>query len=435
VNPEDKSETSSPSIASAGPRAAQPGASNLNGNQLRLPPIRCTILRPEQGSVEEMSNSSADLGIVGPAQRLGTGVLPYQAINAMLRARDIAAVPEIEPAQIQPASMDLRLGHRAYRVRASFLPGPAATVMEKVAGMGGYPLDLAQGAVLERGCVYVVPLLESVRLTGGVTGFAHPKSSTGRLDVLTRLITDRGTTFDQIERGYEGPLHLEVAPQTFSIVARLGSRLNQLRFQRGNPVIAASELNRLYDEGQLVRSAAPRQRLHDNLVPVTIDLKGAGPGSVIGYRAKKHTDKIDVDAVGAYDPRDFWEPITYHRDAALILDPGEFYILATGEEVGVPGDLAAEMVPYYTRSGEYRVHYAGFFDPGFGWNGSAGGSRAVLEVRSHEVPFMLEHGQTVAWLRYERMAGQPDRIYGSGMKSSYQNQGLALAKHFRPFAS
>ena len=378
--------------------------------------------------------ASADTGSAGLAHRMGTGVLPYQSILPMIRAREITAAPEIEPTQIQPASMDLRLGHHAYRVRASFLPGAEASVMDKVKEMGGYPLDLAEGAVLERGCVYVVPLMERVRLSGGVMGFANPKSSTGRLDVLTRLITDRGTAFDQIERGYEGPLYLEIAPQTFSIVARQGSRLNQLRFQRGNPIIAVSELHRLYDEGQLVRADSARHQIRDNLVPVTIDLKGQGQGSVIGYRAKKHTDKIDIDALGAYDPHDYWERITYHREASLILDPDEFYILATAEEVGVPPDLAAEMVPYYTRSGEYRVHYAGFFDPGFGWNGRAGGSRAVLEVRSHEVPFMLEHGQTVAWMRYERMAGHPDRVYGVSIKSNYQNQGLALAKHFRPFA-
>jgi dCTP deaminase len=392
-----------------------------------------------ESSMNESGHAAGDTSGGGSPLRAGTGVLPYQAIMAMIRAREVAAAPEIDPAQIQPASMDLRLGHHAWRVRASFLPGPNATVMEKVQEMGGYPLDLLEGAVLERGCVYVVPLLESVRLSGTVTGFANPKSSTGRLDVLTRLITDRGTAFDQIERGYEGPLYVEVAPQTFSIVARQGSRLNQLRFQRGGAGVAASELQRLYDEGQLVRSAGPRPPIRDNLVPVTIDLKGGGPGSVIGYRAKRHTDKIDIDLVGALDPHDYWEPISYHRDEALILDPDEFYILATAEEVGVPPDLAAEMVPYYTRSGEYRVHYAGFFDPGFGWTsdkgsgGRAGGSRAVLEVRSHEVPFMLEHGQTVAWLRYERMAGQPDRIYGAGIRSNYQNQGLALAKHFRPF--
>jgi dCTP deaminase len=367
--------------------------------------------------------------------KVGTGVLPYQGILSMIRAREIVAVPDIEANQVQPASMDLRLGRYAYRVRASFLPGSQASVMDKVREMDGYPpLDLSEGAVLERGCVYVVELLENVRLTGTVSGFTNPKSSTGRLDVLTRLIADRATAFDHIERGYEGKLYVEIAPQTFSVVVRQGSRLNQVRFQRGNPVIAASELQRLYDEGQLVRSDGPHQQIRDGLVPVTIDLKGNGIGSIIGYRAKKHTDKIDIDRVGTYDPHHFWERITYHREAALILDPDEFYILATAEEVGVPPDLAAEMVPYYTRSGEYRVHYAGFFDPGFGWSGGrAQGSRAVLEVRSHEVPFMLEHGQTVAWLRYERMAGHPARTYGSAIQSNYQNQGLALAKHFQAF--
>jgi dCTP deaminase len=375
-----------------------------------------------------------DVGGSAAAQKLGTGVLPYQALVQMVRSREITAAVDIDPSQMQPASMDLRLGRYAYRVRASFLPGLNASVMDKVTQMDGHPpLDLSEGAVLERGCVYVVELLENVKLPSNIVGFANPKSSTGRLDVLTRLIADRSVAFDQIERGYEGKLYVEIAPQTFSIIARQGSRLNQVRFQRGSAIIAGSELQRLHAEGQLVRAEGAPQSLRDNLVPVTIDLKGTGLGSVIGYRAKKHTDKIDLDRVGTYDPRDFWEKITCHRDAALILDPDEFYILATHEEVGVPSHLAAEMVPYYTRSGEYRVHYAGFFDPGFGWSGRAGGSRAVLEVRSHEVPFILEHGQTVAWLRYERMAGRADRIYGSGVKSNYQNQGLALAKHFQPF--
>ncbi|HVM80576.1 MAG TPA: 2'-deoxycytidine 5'-triphosphate deaminase [Stellaceae bacterium] len=378
---------------------------------------------------------SVDVGSTAAAgAKIGTGVLPYQAIVAMLRSRELTAVPDIDLNQIQPASMDLRLGRYAYRVRASFLPGPTSTVMDKVNQMDGYPpLDLAEGAVLETGCVYVVELLENVRLPSVVSGFANPKSSTGRLDILTRLIADRSTAFDQIERGYEGKLYVEIAPQTFSVIARQGTRLNQVRFQRGKPVIAGSELQRLYDDGQLVRADGRLQPIRENLVPVTIDLKGSGRGSVIGYRAKKHTHKIDLDKVATYDPHDFWERIEFHSEPALILDPDEFYILATCEEVGVPPELAAEMVPYYTRSGEYRVHYAGFFDPGFGWKGRAQGSRAVLEVRSHEVPFMLEHGQIVGWIRYERMAGQPDRTYGSQIKSHYQDQGLTLAKHFVPF--
>lgn len=368
-------------------------------------------------------------------QGAATGVLPYQSIVAMIRSGEITAARDIEAPQLQPSSLDLRLGKTAFRVRASFLPGAAATVLDKVRDMGGYPIDLREGAVLERGCVYVVELQERVRLPSTMTGFANPKSSTGRVDVLTRLITDFATAFDEVRGGYDGPLYVEVAPHTFSIVAREGSRLNQLRFHRQGAKISPSDLAHLYEGGQFVRTNGERQPIHDGLVPVTIDLKGNGRGSVIGYRAKKHTDKIDIDAVGALDPHDFWERIYYHREAALILDPGEFYILATSEEVGVPPNFAAEMVPYYTRSGEYRVHYAGFFDPGFGWQGQAAGSRAVLEVRSHEIPFMLEHGQIVAWMRYERMADRPDRLYGAGLGSNYQNQGLALSKHFSPFTA
>jgi dCTP deaminase len=332
---------------------------------------------------------------------------------------------------VQPASVDLRLGAVAWRVRASFLPGPDATVMDKIRQLDGYPIDISGGAVLEKGCVYVVPLMERLRLVGGITGFANPKSSTGRLDVLTRLITDRGGAFDQVARGYEGPLYLEIAPRTFSGVVRPGTRLNQLRFGRGSPSLASTELIRLHKEGQLVAAADERQNIREKLVGVTIDLKGEARGALVGYRAKKHTDRIDIEMIGHYDPEEFWEPIRAHRDPAIILNPDDFYILVTREAVGVPPELAAEMVAYDTTVGEFRVHYAGFFDPGFGWDLAAGGSKAVLEVRSHEVPFMLEHGQTVGWLRYEPMAARPDRLYGAVLGSSYQNQGLALAKQFR----
>jgi len=362
-----------------------------------------------------------------------TGILPFQLIRAMVREGDIPADQDILPEQIQPASLDLRLGHFAYRVRASFLPGPDASVMSRVRQLDGYPIDLttAAGAVLERGCVYVIPLLESLSLKGGLAGFANPKSSTGRLDVLTRLISDRSAAFDEVERDYAGPLYVEVAPRTFSIVVRTGTRLNQLRFRRGSPLLASGELARLMEEGKLLQSEDSRQSIKERLVGVTIDLKGAGRDSLVGWRAMKHTDRIDVDNVAGYDPLDFWEPIHFRRDPAIILDPDEFYILATREGVRVPPELAAEMVAYHAGVGEFRVHYAGFFDPGFGWDTSKGESRAVLEVRSHGVPFMLEHGQTIGWLRYERMAQRPDRLYGADLKSNYQGQGLALAKQFR----
>jgi len=364
----------------------------------------------------------------------GTGILPYQQIIAMVKSREINAIPEIEENQIQPASMDLRLGRYAYRVRASFLPGAEANVMHRVRQMDGMPpIDLTpDGAVLEKGCVYVVEIMESIKLPHGLTGFANPKSSTGRLDILTRLITDRSVAFDRIEKSYLGPLYVEVAPQTFSVVVRRGSRLNQLRLERGSSAVSVGDLRKLYETGQLVKTGSDLLPVQNNLIPVTVDLRGCGPGSTVGYRAKKHTDKIDIDRTGYYDPSEFWDEIKYNKNEVLILDPDEFYILATREEIGVPARLAAEMVAYNASSGEYRVHYAGFFDPGFGWTaGRAGGSKAVLEVRSH-VPFMLEHGQPVGWLRYVRMTDTPDRAYGTALRSSYQNQGLTLAKHFWP---
>jgi dCTP deaminase len=363
-----------------------------------------------------------------------TGILPYQQLRTMLREHEIVALSaEILPDQLQPASIDLRLGPVAYRVRASFLPGRGASVRERVEQLDAYAIDLKDGAVLEKGCVYVVPLMEQLALStsSGITGFANPKSSTGRLDVLTRLIADRSESFDQVERGYQGPLYVEIAPRTFSIVVRAGTRLNQLRFRRGSPQIAVTEIQRLHVQGQLVLGD-DEPNIREKLVGVTIDLEGAGTGALIGYRAKKHTDRIDVDKIAAYEPLEFWEPIHFRRHGSIVLDPNEFYILMTREAVRVPPDYAAEMVAYDTAVGEFRVHYAGFFDPGFGWDTSGGVSKAVLEVRSHEVPFMLEHGQTVGWLRYERMMQRPDRLYGAAIGSTYLNQGLALAKQFRP---
>jgi dCTP deaminase len=365
-----------------------------------------------------------------------TGILPYRQLRTMVRARAIESPVEIDPDQIQPASLDLRLGRWAYRVRASFLPGPTTSVMERIEKLDGLPpIDLEKGAVFERGAVYVVQLLESVALSGDIVGVANPKSSTGRLDVLTRLITNRATAFDRIERGYEGPLYLEVAPLTFSIIVRAGVRLNQVRFQRGMPTLPLTEAQKYYEQGQLISAPGPLLPLRDaGLVPVTVDLRGAGAGATVGYKAKKNTNKIDIGLVDRYDPREFWDRIQ-SSDGRLNLDKDDFYILATREDVGVPRQMAAEMVPYDTRSGEFRVHYAGFFDPGFGWtDGKAGGSKAVLEVRSHGVSFMLEHGQIVGWLRYAPLAGGfTDKLYGTDVKSNYQGQGVALAKQFKPW--
>src|SRR5271169_178440 len=278
---------------------------------------------------------------MGDASSRTTGILPYQQIIAMVKSGEINAIPEIEDNQIQPASMDLRLGRYAYRVRASFLPGAQTSVMHRVKQMDGLPpIDLTpDGAVLEKGCVYVVELLESIKLPNGLIGFANPKSSTGRLDVLTRLITDRSVAFDRIEKGYVGPVYIEVAPQTFSIVVRRGSRLNQLRFERGSSVVSSGELRNLYETGQLVNTEYDVLSIQNNLIPVTVDLRGRGSGSTVGYRAKKHADKIDIDRAAYYDPQEFWDEIKYHKDHVILLEPDEFYILAPRERGGAPTRL------------------------------------------------------------------------------------------------
>ena len=376
-----------------------------------------------------------------------TGIFPCQKIREMVEKQEIVsegifAAGGILSDQIQPASIDLRLGDFAYRVDASFLPGKNVRVLEKLGQLDEryeeFKIDLRHGAILERGRLYVIPLLESIRLKSDVAAFANPKSSTGRLDILTRLIADEATVFDQVEEGYEGQLYLEVAPRSFSVVARTGTRLNQLRFRRTRgeiprPITAADWKN-LIANGEVADAQGAGDKT--GMLPFSIDLRGAGLGALIGWRAKKHTRRIDLERRD-YDPVDFWEPIHFHRGGSLILDPDEFYILMTKEAIAVPPDFAAEMLPYDTRAGEFRVHYAGFFDPGFGWdsrNRKAGSSRGVLEVRSHEVPFLLEHGQTVGWLRYERMAERPDALYGQDVASHYQGQELKLAKQFRESA-
>ena len=361
-------------------------------------------------------------------------------IAALAEAGGIVAAYPFAADQIQPASLDLRLGAVAYRVRASFLPGPGTTVAQRIAELKLHEFTLAAGAVLETGCVYIVPLLESLALPADIAAATNPKSSTGRLDVFTRVIADETRGFDRVGNGYCGPLYAEISPKTFPVLVRQGARLSQLRLHRGNAVLDPAALRELHARERLVDRA---EAVLGDGVAVSIDLSGAVMRSparpagnhgaaIVGYRAKRHTAVIDVERREAYDVADFWEPIAARPDKSLILDPDEFYILASTEAVQVPPDYAAEMVPFDPLVGEFRVHYAGFFDPGFGYAGAGGlGSRAVLEVRSREVPFILEHGQIVGRLVYEKMLARPDQLYGSGIGSNYQAQGLKLSKHFR----
>lgn len=358
-----------------------------------------------------------------------SGILPDREIAALFEAGAIAAPLAPDEGQIQPASLDLRLGGRAFRIRASFLPGRGVPVAEKLGRLVLHEIDISQGAVLETGCVYLVPLMESLHLPEGVSAAANPKSSTGRLDIFTRLLADGVQEFDKVPAGYAGPLYIEISPRTFPIVVRAGSRLNQIRFRAGSgAMLGEAELRALHESDRLVDAEGPN--ISGGGIALSIDLRGDGSG-LVGYRGKRHTGVVDVDRKAAHAVLDYWEPLRLSRPGEMVLDPDEFYILVSAEAVHVPPSYAAEMTPFDPLVGEFRVHYAGFFDPGFGHAQAGGvGSRAVLEVRSREVPFILEHGQIVGRLVYERMAALPERVYGASLASNYQAQGLKLSKHF-----
>jgi dCTP deaminase len=342
------------------------------------------------------------------------GILPSQAIGSLIETGAIAASRPIVPGQVQPASLDLRLGARAFRVRASFIPSPIAATREQIERFVLHTVDLGHGAVLETGCVYVAEVEEHLTLPQDLQGSANPKSSTGRLDVFVRVIADHAPGFDQTVPGYCGKIYLEICPQTFPVLVRTGSRLAQMRFRHAGSTRAVPGGDQ------------PRE------TTLSADLSGSGPTPLIGYRAKRHTGVIDADRVAAYEVDDFWEPLLATTQKRLILDPGEFYILASKEAVRVPPAYAAEMEPFNAVMGEFRVHYAGFFDPGFGLPETGGeGGRAVLEVRSHKVPFILEDGQAMGRLIYEPLTALPAQLYGQDIGSHYQAQGLKLSKHFR----
>ncbi|GAA5098307.1 2'-deoxycytidine 5'-triphosphate deaminase [Bartonella acomydis] len=358
-----------------------------------------------------------------------SGILADNDIQALIDHGILKALQPFNVAQIQPASLDLRLGEKAYRIRASFMPGADIKVLDKLERLKLHEFDLRDGAVLETGCVYIVPLLENLVLPEILSAVANPKSSTGRLDIFTRVIIDNAQEFDKVCAGYHGPLYLEISPRTFPILVRTGSCLSQLRFCKGHSYLNEIELHTLHRNETLISDDLPN--ISAGGIGLSINLKGDENG-LIGYRGKRHTSVIDIDKRAVADILNFWEPLFDRGQRELILDPDEFYILVSREAVHVPPLYAAEMTPFDPLVGEFRVHYAGFFDPGFGHMEANGkGAKAVLEVRSHEVPFILEHGQMIGRLMYEHMLNRPSALYGQNAGSHYQAQGLKLSKHFK----
>jgi dCTP deaminase len=366
------------------------------------------------------------------AQPRTTGILPSQEITNLIARGNISASPAINPDHIQPASLDLRLGDMAHRVRASFLPGPNSTVEAKIKELRMTRVDLTAAPVFEKDCVYIIPLVEELNLPENISGKANPKSTTGRLDIFTRLITDYGTEFDRVPPGYKGKLYAEVVSRTFTVAIRAGMRLSQLRFVQGNPRSSDSAIRGLDREDPLVYDEdSPTKARVERGLRITVNLEGAEQ-EIIAYKAKRFAPAIELDKINFYPTEEFWEVRHQNASKNLILEPGDFYILASKEKVSVPPEFAAEMVPFDPSDGEFRIHYAGFFDPGFGHgSGDIKGTPAVLEVRAHEVPFLMEHGQLVGRLNYMPLLRRPDKIYGTNIGSSYQHQALTLSKQFR----
>jgi dCTP deaminase len=368
-------------------------------------------------------------------QPTGEGILPSQEILELVRSGKISSSrPVEEDSQIQPSSIDLRLSGEAYKVKASFLPGKSTTlqVRAKANGMHLETIDISNGAILEPGVIYIIPLMERLSLPQDLYGIANPKSSTGRLDIFTRLITEYGDEFERVPKGYPGGLYIEVVSHTFRVFVRAGMRLNQLRFGRGRRIPVGEDRLKWLDRRDLLIDPDEEngQARVDRGLRLTVDLQGSGSG-IVGYRAKKTTEVIDLDLINHYEVADFWTPIL--KGDECILEPGKFYILASKQRVRIPPDFAAEMLPYDLSTQEFRVHYAGFFDPGFGYgeNGEIPGTRAVLEVRANEMPILLEDDQFVGRLTYYNMSQRPNKIYGGLIGSNYQQQGLALSKQFK----
>jgi len=380
------------------------------------------------------------------------GVLPVQKLR-LLKEFNVIRTPDdypLEPGQFQPNSLDLRLGKIAHRVRCSFLP-ENETVASKLGKLTQHSFSIEDGAVLEPNCTYIIPLLEELHLPSGpslnqdgypeiymddkLSARTNPKSSTGRLDIFTRVITDFSHRFEEITPGYSGKLYLEVVPKSFPVRVRTGQTLNQLRIRHGYSVLSDEDILRTHASDPILfgqdEKPIPVDKLKvGNGLFMSVSLHGE-KGEIVGYKAKKNRDLIDLDRIDFYRVPEFWDPIYAQSEDYLILEPEAFYIFASRERCRIPVHLAAEMVPYDTGSGELRTHYAGFFDSGFGGDVARGGARAVLEVRSHDVPFLIEDGQTFFRMVFEPNTEMPELIYGRDIKSNYQGQNLKLSKHFK----
>ncbi len=369
-------------------------------------------------------------GAVGVERDGVHGTLPDEGIAALIEAEAIASGSGIDGTQVQPASLDLSLGEAAWWMPGSVLPLPGEPVEALLERFARCRLDLSRPEVFVRGQVYVVRLDERLALPEGLAAYANGKSSIGRIDVQTRVLTDENPRYDKVPPGYRGPLYLEVIPKSFDIRVRAKDRLNQAIFYRDRRRLGAAALAEVHGRCPLVR--APGEGLagfrRNSGLLLTLDLEQP----VVGWVAKRSLEPIDLAQVHFHDPSEYFDPIPKPRRGALFLSREAFYIFSTHERVVVPPELAAEMLPYDTSAGEFRAHYAGFFDPGFGWGaaGELGGTPAVLEVRPYEDDLLVRHRQPVCKMAFEQLTAAPRQLYGQGQSHYAEQRGPRLSKYF-----
>ncbi|MBI29421.1 MAG: 2'-deoxycytidine 5'-triphosphate deaminase [Pelagibacteraceae bacterium] len=362
-------------------------------------------------------------------KEIKNGALAYQNYKFLIENNIINSNNRIPDESIQPASIDLRLGNFAYRVSSSFLT-INKTVEDRIKNFIIDKIDISQGHLFKKNQIYIVEVQESLNLDSKLSGKCNPKSSTGRLDILSRVISDYSSEYEVIKPGYKGKIYLEITSKTFNIVFTEGDKLSQLRLRKNNIVTTNDrELIGLHKLSPLLYNKNHKaiKPLINNGLKITAAV--FNDDEPIAYKAKKDSPEIFFNKLRFHNKKDYWVSINKTKKNSLIIEPNEFYILKSKEKIKISRNLAAEMIPYDSEIGEFRAHYAGFFDPGFG--NEMKGSHAVLEIKTYEVPFAVEDGQIIARLIFEKLAEEPTKIYGEGIKSNYQNQGLALSKHFR----
>jgi len=350
------------------------------------------------------------------------GPLVYEDYLSLYNKKKIQSL-YFKKSQIQPSSIDLSLSDECYEIKTSFL-SPDSKVRDKLNKIYSKKINLKTSKIFKKNKTYIVRLNETLHLNNSISGHCNPKSSTGRLNIFCRTILDYCDEYEKIPKNYNGEIFLEITTRSFDIKISKGDKLNQMRLRKKtNNYLNDKDLKKINKRNALIFTN--KKNIIENGLRISVDL--SNDNKICAYVAKKTSLNINFSKISFYEIKKFWKPLKPVNNS-LIIEKNKFYILKSREKIRIPSNLAGEMIPYDTGIGDFRAHYAGFFDPGFG---DPKGSYAVLEVKTNELPFILEDGQTIARIKYEKLNKKTFLVYGSIINSNYQNQKLALSKHFK----